>query len=192
MEVKITKRYLSGLSHAQKDDLILVLHEQNQLLTERVSQQSQQIAQQSQEIAQQSNIIELQTKQISLLESKVKSLEDRINTNSSNSGKPPSSDGFNKPQPKSRRGKSKKTKGGQHGHGGKTLKRVKEPNSIEKHTVDTCSNCNENLGAVSGATITTRQVFDIPKLELQVTEHQIEKNNAHLVSAPQKVNFHLK
>jgi len=175
MEVKITREYLSGLSHSQKDDLILVLHEQNQLLTERVSQQSKEIAQQSKAMAQQSNIIALQTKQISLLESKVKSLEDRINTNSSNSGKPPSSDGFNKPEPKSRRGKSKKTRGGQHGHRGTTLRRVNNPNSIEKHNVDTCNNCNEDLKSVSGTTTATRQVFDIPKLELQVVEHQIEE-----------------
>ena len=49
------------------------------------------------------------------LKQRVKELEDRLNQNSSISGKPPSSDGYKKPNPKSLRGKSGKPSGGQFG-----------------------------------------------------------------------------
>ncbi|MFT4665152.1 MAG: transposase [Polaribacter sp.] len=54
--------------------------------------------------------------QIEVLESRVKELEDQISKNSSNSSKPRSTDGFNKPAPKSLRGKSGLKAGGQKGH----------------------------------------------------------------------------
>src|ERR1700722_11053550 len=55
-----------------------------------------------------------------LLEARVLDLENRLAKNSSNSGKPPSSDGFNK-KTKSLRSESNKKQGGQPGHLGKTL-----------------------------------------------------------------------
>src|SRR2546430_13570449 len=48
-----------------------------------------------------------------LLSLRVKQLEDRIGKDSHNSSKPPSSDGFKKPNPKSERPKSERPTGGQ-------------------------------------------------------------------------------
>jgi transposase len=62
--------------------------------------------------------------QIAKLSARLKELEGQIATNSRNSSKPPSSDGYGKPKPKSRRGKSGKSSGGQKGHKGNTLKQV--------------------------------------------------------------------
>ena len=93
---------------------------------------------------------------------------------SSNSSKPPSSDGLKK-KPRiagSLRGKSGKTSGGQAGHKGDTLKRVETPDRIERHTAGICRCC---LGVLTGAMQTgmeKRQVFDLPERLIEVTEHQ--------------------
>lgn len=106
---------------------------------------------------------------------KVKELEIRINKDSSNSGKPPSSDGLRKkPRTKSLRKSSGKSPGGQPGHKGKTLKMSKTPDFVELHPVDKCRGCGKNLDKIPPSKVEKRQVFDIPILKIQVTEHRGE------------------
>lgn len=104
---------------------------------------------------------------------RIKTLEDQLAKNSSNSGKPPSSDGLKK-KPRSLREKGKRKTGGQAGHTGRTLKRVEEPDYEVHHAVSTCPECQANLQAVEVERIEKRQVFDIPDMHLEVTEHQGE------------------
>ncbi len=61
-------------------------------------------------------------------------LVDRFSTNSSNSGKPPSSDPNRKK--KKRTKKSKNTRGGQNGHVGLTLNPVPNPDEIKNISID--------------------------------------------------------
>src|SRR5450759_4611987 len=68
-----------------------------------------------------------------LLADRMQALEDRLAKNSSNSGKPPSSDGLNKPSPKSLRNRHGRKSGGQPGHTGYTLKTVEHPDREEVH-----------------------------------------------------------
>ena len=131
------------------------------------------IEQQQIQIEQQQIQIDQQQKQIVQLTNRVKELEDRLALNSRNSSNPPSSD-QNKRQLPSTRGKSGKKSGGQTGHPGKTLKRVEQPDHVINHAPESCVACGESLETIAGeAGRERRQVFDVPPIKLEVTEHRV-------------------
>ena len=110
--------------------------------------------------------------QVTALQSKVSELEARLALNSRNSSKPPSSDGLNKPKPKSLRKPGERPTGGQKGHKGSTLAQVAEPDITVQHAPPLhCDACQRPLPEVT--VVETRQVFDLPKLGFEVTEHQV-------------------
>jgi transposase len=111
---------------------------------------------------------------VTILEARVKELEDQLSKNSRNSSKPPSTDEFKKPSPKSLKPKTNKKTGGQKGHKGNTLKTTSTPDKVVVHPVEKCENCNNNLSDKAVNKIRSRQVYDRPPLELKVSEHQCE------------------
>jgi len=60
------------------------------------------------------------------------------------------------------------------GHKDETLKQTLHPNIIRRHIVTHFPNCNDTLSPESLTAIVKRQVFDIPPLKIEVTEHQAE------------------
>ncbi|SHH23547.1 Transposase [Clostridium grantii DSM 8605] len=129
------------------------------------------------ELSNQINHLNSQVENISkdnkTLNERVKSLESQVNKNSNNSSKPPSSDGFKK-KTKSLRTKSGKKPGGQEGHEGKTLSLKEDPDQVEIHSIEHCSECGASLEDVPPKRYIVRQVIDIPDIKVKVTEHRAE------------------
>jgi transposase len=126
-------------------------------------------------------IIEMQSKQIAVLLSqmevltaRVLELENNQKKDSNNSSKPPSTDIGKVRKTRSLRIPGDKSHGGQAGHKGDTLKSVSNPDIIEVHHVANCTCCGKELGVVELAGYKSRQVFDLPPIQLPVTEHRVE------------------
>lgn len=105
---------------------------------------------------------------------RLQQVEDQLSKNSRNSGKPPSTDGYEKPAPKSRRKRSGKKSGGQPGHVGHTLKMVEKSDETVVHSVEHCAHCQKSLQAVRAVGVEKRQVLDLPEVRLVATEHHAE------------------
>ncbi len=119
------------------------------------------------------SLIEYLQDEMDSLSSRLHALEVQNKTNSRNSSKPPSSDGMKKP-PKQTRKPTGKKPGGQKGHTGTTLKMVETPDRIIEHEVDFCTHCGKDLSASPAIDTQRRQVFDIPPICVEVTEHRTE------------------
>lgn len=112
--------------------------------------------------------------EMAVLRAQIAELERRLGLNSSNSGKPPSSDGLKKPpRVSSLREPSGKKTGGQKGHPGETLRRTETPDATIDHYPQDCTTCGTVLTAAMATDHVARQVFDIPEPRpLIVTEHR--------------------
>ncbi|EKD96548.1 MAG: Transposase [uncultured bacterium] len=137
-------------------------------------------------------LILLLQEQIKALQEAVKQLQSRSNMNSRNSSRPPSSDGLNKPAPKSLRVAGEKPTGGQKGHTGSTLRQATQPDKVVVHGVpDQCQACHQELPFAYVSE--TRQVFDLPVLQFEVTEHHAMQaicscGHVHTAEFPAGVN----
>jgi transposase len=115
-----------------------------------------------------------QAERIEQLEADVADLRRQLGQNSRNSSRPPSSDSpFTKPAPKSLRRKSGRRPGGQPGHPGSTLAMVDNPNQRRRHEPGPCTGCGASLVNAPEVGMERRQVFDLPPMTVQVTEHQL-------------------
>ena len=110
---------------------------------------------------------------IEQLQQLVQGLEAQLKQDSQNSHWPPSRD-KGRAQSKSLRERSGKKPGGQSGHEGRTLKMVSEPEQVEVHRLAQCVQCGHNLTGVVAVGDERRQVFDLPPMQMAVTEHRAE------------------
>jgi transposase len=112
---------------------------------------------------------------IAELSARVAELEARLGKNSQNSSKPPSSDAFVKPAPRSLRKKSGRKPGKQSGDRGARLEPRADPDEVMTHTPVSCGSCGEDLDAAPVVGEQVRQVFDLPPIRLRVTEHRVQR-----------------
>ena len=90
-------------------------------------------------VLQQTATINKLTETISKQQEEITSLREQLNKNSKNSSKPPSSDGFNKPKPKSLRKPSGKNQGTQKGHKGSGFSITQVPDETIDYIPSRCN-----------------------------------------------------
>jgi transposase len=106
------------------------------------------------------------------LQERVEKLEQQLSKNSRNSSKPPSTD-MNR-EPKSLRERTGNSNGGQPGHPGNSLHQVAKPDHIQEHSVHGRCSCGRDLAKGKRTGWERRQVFDLPSVKLEATEHRAE------------------
>jgi transposase len=114
------------------------------------------------------------TEQVAALVEQVAELRRRLDQNPRNSHRPPASEGYAKPAPRSRRERTDRSPGGQPGHPGATLAQVPDPAERVRHRPTVCVGCGAGLADAPVVSTERRQVFDLPELALRVVEHALE------------------
>ena len=122
--------------------------------------------------------IQMQTETIEKLTQKVADLEEQLHKNSHNSSKPPSSDGYSKPNPKSLRPKSDKKSGGQKGHKFSNLPVPKKIDSTVPHYPEKCMKCPlfEKCKGTVCVSAEKRYLVDVI-IKTNVTKHEVFRMN---------------
>ena len=122
-------------------------------------------------------IIMLQQSTIEEQAKVIKELMSRLNMNSGNSSKPPSSDAFKKPKPKSLRIKSGKKPGGQKGHKGHGFKLPEYVDDVVEAAPSSCGGCGCDLRQENGKVASSRYEMDIPEIVLRTVRiDQVQKD----------------
>ena len=114
-----------------------------------------------------------QTALIAQLNQTIQELREQLNKNSKNSSKPPSSDGFKKPAPKSLRKPSGKKVGGQKGHQGTFLSVLSDPDEIVKHMPSACEGCPHYKMCKGTACVAEKRHVIDAVVTVNVVEHQL-------------------
>jgi transposase len=141
---------VSKLTEAQKDQLIVALVDQVNVLLEQVA---------------------TLTAQVTSLTARVEQLTAQARKNSSNSSKPPSSGGLGK-KTRSLRESSGKKPGGQAGRDGTTLRHA-EPTEIVTHPLPRqCERCHAAPPLEPARPWSRRQLIDVPVVPFEVVEHR--------------------
>lgn len=177
-EYKIIESYNEGVT-----EIISMMKELNIGLISQVNNLNQEVKSLNEEI------IALREENLMLLARNAE-LEAKAKKNSKNSSKPPSTDNHKKPS--NSRQKTDRSTGGQKGHEGKTLLKSDQPDNIIDIKAEACE-CGCCLSGIEGE-IQTRQVFDLPKITVNVTEYRTHKivcpicNKVHKTEFPKTVS----
>ena len=123
-------------------------------------------------LAQATQLDELQAR-VAELQAQVADLTARVKQTSTNSSKPPSSDGLGKPAPRSLRKKTGRKPGRPKGQPGATMELTDHPDHVVRHEPPACRACGAGLAGARQTGAERRQVTEIPPVKAEVTEHQM-------------------
>jgi transposase len=176
---------------ARQQSIIEAQHERNERLAARLKRVEEKLVRKECEVYQLTRRVqELQTE----LEH-VRLEQGEVRRDSHNSGLPPSSD---PPAAKAKnavrrtrslRRKSDKRVGGQVGHRGATLRQVEFPDRLRVHAPRRCRQCQASLADSEVVGYSRRQVFDLPRAALEVTEHWAQVKRCDGCGARTKARF---
>lgn len=152
------------------------LQRENERLLRELEDLRRQLAERDREIAEREKQIADAEKQIADLERQLAGRK----KNSTNSSKPPSSDGLaGEPRPRGRKHKSKRKPGGQPGHPGhhRPLVPLAEVSSVAVLLPQQCRHCGQHLPQKPGKVTTAgeprrHQVTEVPPVKAHITEYQ--------------------
>ena len=128
-------------------------------------------------------------KEIAILKALVAEMSEKLNQNSQNSSKPPSSDGYKKPAPKSLRKGTGKLAGGQKGHPGKTLTINREPDERIRHMPCGCGGCVNYERCVKYAQSEEKRYVVDAIIRVNITAHEILTVKCPLCGEMKKAEF---
>lgn len=179
------------VSHLEKENKVLH-NEVSSLKTENAELKDEIVSLKTENAELKDNIILLRAEnaelkdEIILLRTENTELRARLNSDSHNSNKPPSSDGYKKKTVKPAFNKGKNSnQGGQKGHQGRTLQQVETPDATVVCAPGVCS-CGHYFTEKEFQLAEKRQVFDLPQPRLEITEYQIFKAHCHVCGREQK------
>jgi len=142
-----------------------ILAQQNQVLMQQLQEALAEIQALKEEVK------ELQA-EVKELQAEVKELKEKLNTNSSNSSKPPSQDPFRHHKPKKPTGRRQ---GAQKGHPGHSRRLIPIEQVQIQHNLKPiiCPSCQSNTFDDEVVRTEIRQVVELPELPPEVTQYNI-------------------
>lgn len=198
--------YVEGLLEYIADQDRMLGHHQQRIIDiqhERLERQTAQLERVKEKLVKQEmlnyqllrRVQELQTELERARQAQGEVMPVQARRDSHNSGLPPSLD---MPSVKatnaikrtrSLRRKSGKHVGGQVGHTGATLRQVEFPDRVQVHEPRTCRRCRMSLTEAVVVGRHRRQVFDLPPVVLEVTEHWAETKRCDVCGERTKARF---
>lgn len=158
------------------------------VLTEKILTLTETVESQTNEVRLLRNDLTEKNAVINALEETIKSLQEKLGKNSKNSSKPPSTDGFNKPKPKSLRKPSGRKAGAQKGHKGSGLKLEREPDETIQHFPKACLNCPNHTTCTACTVCDTRYEVDVI-IKTKIVRHELLICNCPLSNKHQTGEF---
>ena len=128
------------------------------------------------ELSAQNQILAQQLKkalaEIQILKAEIKELKEKLNTNSSNSSKPPSQDPFRNPKKNKSSGRRQGAQKGHKGHR-RQLIPIEQVQTLHDLKPDICPNCQSNSFESEIIGTEVRQVVELPEAPPDVTQYNI-------------------